>query len=64
MLYSMYFIEFFIYKIFLYILNTLKYYKIYLKRKFHISFYLKIFQSIKNNLIVTRKITKLRSRIH
>lgn len=60
----MYFIEFFIYKIFLYILNTLKYYKIYLKRKFHISFYLKIFQSIKNNLIVTRKITKLRSRIH
>lgn len=64
MLYSMYFIEFFIYKIFLYILNTLKYYKIYLKRKFHISFYLKIFQSIKHNLIVTRKITKLRSRIH
>lgn len=64
MLYSMYFIEFFIYKIFLYILNTLKYYKIYLKRKFHISFYLKIFQSIKDNLIVTRKITKLRSRIH
>lgn len=54
MLYSMYFIEFFIYKIFLYILNTLKYYKIYLKRKFHISFYLKIFQSIKDNLIVTR----------
>lgn len=49
--------------IIIYIMNILKYYKIYLKHKFHISFYLKIFQSIKNNLILTGKIIKLHSRI-
>lgn len=41
--------------IIIYIMNILKYYKIYLKHKFHISFYLKIFQSINSiNFRVTK----------